>query len=315
MTAPAWRATYVINLDRDVERLARMDAQCARLGIPYRRVRAVDGGDVDGTEEITPLCAAVCTPGMIGCALSHIGVWKRVVAAGHACALVMEDDARLVPTFVKGANRAMRDVPDDWDVLLLGCFLLCNKSRRYPWPHRLMRWFAPGRRDLRTWGSVYVPEFFGGTHCYLVSQRGARKLLALVPRAAYHIDMCMNHPEVRLYATSPDLAFQRDMDDSGLASYSFPKTLEPLLSAVRDDKGISAAYYLAAPGGRVGGVTLNAWTMAFLVLGLLRARSAPYVAGFLVAELAVGGRVGGPLLAYALGWAVAAAAARQAWAR
>lgn len=305
----AWDETYIINLDRDTRRMALMHRQAVEHGLTYQRVPAVDGMRVADLEHVTPLCRHLCTPSMIGCALSHMAVWKRVAEAGHACALVMEDDAQLVPGFVEGAHRALRDVPGDWDVLLLGCFFLCDRERRYSWPLQLARWVLPVHDDPRSWGSVFVPELFGGAHCYLVSLRGARKLLRLLPRVAYHIDMCMNRPDVRLYAVSPDLAFQRDMGDSGMASYTFPRTLLPLLSRVRDSKGISAAYYMTAPLGQVGGLVLNGWALLFVLLGTQRSRLAPYVAAFLALELAVGGRVGAAVAAYALGWAVAAVAA------
>lgn len=302
-------AAYVINLDRSTARMARMAAQCASLDIPFTRVPAVDGARVTPEtlkKVATPLCQKVCTPSMVGCALSHMKVWKTAAQLGHQRTLVMEDDAALEPGFVEGLRRALEDVPQDFDLLVLGCYFLCNKDRRYAWGHEFARMFVPHslRNDRRTWGSVYVPEYFAGSHCYIVSLKGARKLMQLVPRAHYHIDMSMNHPELNIYAVTPDLAYQRDMADSTIASYSFPKTLTPLLDGIKDRKRISVAYYLDAPMGQVGGQRLNAWVVIFAGLGVLRHRTVPLAVGLLLAELLVGGDIVAPVLAYFLGWAI-----------
>jgi GR25 family glycosyltransferase involved in LPS biosynthesis len=300
-------AVYVINLDRSTLRWKFMSEQCQRVGLPARRVPAVDGATLSREElrgSATRFCQNFCTTSMLGCALSHIATWKRILEEGHDRALVMEDDAELVPTFAAGLRQALEDVPDDFDILVLGCFYLCAKDRNYSWPMEIIRMFAPHglRNDPRTWGSVFVPERFGGSHCYVVSKRGCQKLLEVIPKASYQIDMEMNHPSLNVYAVSPDLAFQRDMMESTVASFKFPKSLMPALGDVKDSKRISMAYYMDVPVGQVLGYKLNGWTLVFFVLGMLRHRAFPYVTGFLVAELAIGADVGVPVMAYGLGW-------------
>lgn len=305
-------AVYVINLDRSADRMAWMAKQCSDLGLACERVPAVDGASLSAEDLkalATPFCRNFCTASTIGCALSHMKVWRRVAEEGHPCTLIMEDDAELVPAFKAGLEQALRDVPPDYDILLLGCFFLCDKNRDYAWLHKLSRVFSPLRNDKRTWGSVFVPELFAGTHCYLVSQKGCQKLLNLIPKANYHIDMQMNHPALNVYAVSPDLAFQRNMSDSTIASYAFPKTLVPVMETAKDAKRISLAYYLDAPMVQVGGQKINGWTLIFLGLGLLRGRILPYVVGFMLAEFVVGGDIFLPVAAFAVGWGVRSGAA------
>lgn len=302
-------AAYVINLDRSRDRLARMARQFHSLGIPVVRVPAIDGSRVRPkvlNKVATPFCRKLCTASMIGCALSHMKTWKLVTQLGHERTLVFEDDAALAPGFVEGLRQALLDVPPDFDILVLGCYYLCDKQRRYALGHEVARLVMPHakRSDRRTWGSVFVPEHFSGSHCYVVSQKGARKLLDLVPRVHYHIDMSMNNSDLDIYAVSPDLAYQRDMADSTIASYSFPKTLTPMLDDVRDSKRISLAYYLDSPWCQIGGHKVNIWTLVFVAMGALQGRVAPYVAGLLLAELLVGGDVVVPSLAFGLGWAL-----------
>ena len=50
---PAGLSVYLINLDRAVDRLARMTAKCDAVGLPFERVPAVDGS--------MPGAIAICT--------------------------------------------------------------------------------------------------------------------------------------------------------------------------------------------------------------------------------------------------------------
>ena len=108
---------FLINLDRDTERLAAADAQLKRLGIAYERVPAVCGADLSPAELRRRVSrrralwanGRMYTPGQIGCTLSHSSVYRRMVEGDIPAALVMEDDVRLsdsaprVVEFVEGA--------------------------------------------------------------------------------------------------------------------------------------------------------------------------------------------------------------------
>ena len=308
-------ATYVINLDDATDRMEFMKTQLEAHGVPYTRVSAVQGSkltDAEVRKHTTALCGWTCTRSTLGCAMSHRSVWREVMRTERA-ALVLEDDAVLCPDFKGRVKEALAACPPDYDVLVLGCFFLCDVNRKYPAGLRMIRPFLPRRDDRRTWTSgsttVFVPEHFAGTHAYIVSPKGAAALFKAIPRVGYHVDMQMNHKSLKLYAASPDLAFQRDMAASSIASYDFPTVLAPMLQ-VKDRKGITLAYYLSAPACQVGGLRVNVWLLVALVAGLgLPAAWWPYVAGYLLVETAAeagGGRVGGalgPALAYAVGFA------------
>merc|ERR1712224_714859 len=61
-----------------------------------------------------------CTPGMIGCFLSHRRAWERVCNESLDLAIVFEDDVRLFPDFAKSLQRLLDELPLDWDVCLIG---------------------------------------------------------------------------------------------------------------------------------------------------------------------------------------------------
>jgi glycosyl transferase, family 25 len=90
---------YVINLARSHDRRAHITAELKRTGLDYEIMTAVDGHDVDlGDREIIDPSLAYHTqflPGTAGAALSHLNVYKRMVADQLDEALVLEDDVVL----------------------------------------------------------------------------------------------------------------------------------------------------------------------------------------------------------------------------
>lgn len=98
---------FVINLDRNTERLASTDAELRRFGLAYERFPAVSGRDLTPAERkacYRPFRAR-CVSGVglgageIGCALSHVGVYRKMIRENVPVALVLEDDVKLSDAF------------------------------------------------------------------------------------------------------------------------------------------------------------------------------------------------------------------------
>lgn len=104
--------TWVINLDRAPERLARISAQLQRLQLPFTRLSAVDARAMSPEQRRLLDEAAYCrkhgmTPvlGELGCYLSHVEVMRRFLASDAQFALVLEDDVLLrnsLPAVLQG---------------------------------------------------------------------------------------------------------------------------------------------------------------------------------------------------------------------
>lgn len=94
---------FLINLDRDQERLRAADAQLKALGVAYERMPAVNGKELSREEKRSKVnrfrwwCAVgrPMTDGELGCALSHAAVYHRMVEDGLPMACVLEDDVVL----------------------------------------------------------------------------------------------------------------------------------------------------------------------------------------------------------------------------
>ena len=80
---------FYVNLDRHPARRAHIEDNLERAGFrSVTRVPAVEGADWIGT------LAPYMNAGETGCTLSHFEAARRVLAAGHSHALIVEDDVR-----------------------------------------------------------------------------------------------------------------------------------------------------------------------------------------------------------------------------
>jgi len=98
---------FVINLVRDEARRIAISQQLGQLKLPYSIFPAIYGRDLSKEDltksynrELAIKESHDLTLGEIGCALSHIGVYREMVRLGIQHCLVLEDDAKLGPDIV-----------------------------------------------------------------------------------------------------------------------------------------------------------------------------------------------------------------------
>lgn len=88
---------FVINLARSSERRVSIEQQLSLLQLDYEIVEAVDGSQLNYDEIVkhTKTLNYAVTSGEIGCALSHIKIYRKIVSNNIPFALILEDDAQL----------------------------------------------------------------------------------------------------------------------------------------------------------------------------------------------------------------------------
>ena len=105
--------TYLINLDRNPERLAFMRGQLERLGMGFERFPAVYGRELSpddrarGFSRVRSFIASKkrLSDAEIGVAMSHVGCCRRMAEAEEPYALVLEDDVVLSEGFSDALSR------------------------------------------------------------------------------------------------------------------------------------------------------------------------------------------------------------------
>lgn len=117
---------YVINLDRDQDRLARFTSIMKNAGLSFTRVSAVDGRklvkeDLLREKVITPRFSALATYGEIGCAMSHRAVWRAASKSKKPYVVIFEDDVDIDGSLLSKLWRLSQSIEAfSFDMLFLG---------------------------------------------------------------------------------------------------------------------------------------------------------------------------------------------------
>mmetsp|Transcript_52893 Transcript_52893/g.123798 ORF Transcript_52893/g.123798 Transcript_52893/m.123798 type:complete len:431 (-) Transcript_52893:16-1308(-) len=261
----------VVNLDRSPDRWKNCQEEFVREGLNVDRFPATDGKAMS-TEAVvasaTTSAKYFCTPGMIGCFLSHQRIWQKVVDEQLPAAVVFEDDVRLYPDFEPRLKECMAELPasgnDKWDVCLLGA-VACANHPIEPWYMKYYSFLigggraSPGKSRLIS-DHVFVPHRPAGTHAYMVSQAGAQKLLEALPKAQYHVDLsAWALQSLNLYAVKDFLATQA-FEETSTVSKGKSRS-KAMLNWLWDISGFS---YMA----RRGGIEHLAWAWKAAIFAL-----------------------------------------------
>jgi len=164
---------WVLNLRRSVDRREYVTRHLSERGLSFELVESVDGralgsevlhSKYDAAEAKRALSREL-TPSEIGCALTHLGLYQRMLDEDVPQVLILEDDVVLEPACVEMLHRLER-FPEDWELILL----FHNGGQASRW----------GRLRLdATHDVVRFASHAWGTGGYLLKQSAARKLLRI----------------------------------------------------------------------------------------------------------------------------------------
>ncbi len=192
--------TWVINLKRSPERRRYITAHLHELGLPFELIEAVDGWSLTpqqlaaaySAERAITYMRRELAPGEVGCSLSHLKLYRRMVDENIDEALILEDDVIIHPDFFEIIKRKTL-FPEDWELMLL-----------YHGGGPVSFW-----RRQRLYQRYQCVKFAGvayGGLGYLIRRSAAQKLLSI----AYPICVPMDHltgggirTGVRLYGVNP----------------------------------------------------------------------------------------------------------------
>ena len=184
-----------ISLDRRPDRWAAFKATADAAGLPVQRLSAVDarsfGNQIHEMSGLSLLTAhnvrehtrrshyEIDAPGAIGASLSHFKAWKQLLASSAPAIIIFEDDAE-VPRDLKTQLQQVIAVlpPEGWDVVQFQLTTYSNgvtgckprKGLATPWQH------CTGLM---------------GAYAYMVSRRGAERLLSRAYPIEMHVDAYM----------------------------------------------------------------------------------------------------------------------------
>ena len=107
------------------------------------------------------------TPGG-GCFLSHLKIYKHILENRNFNSnifLILEDDAVPLEGFSNKIKKILTNLPEDFDILLLGCYVFDNDTKHV----------KVNEQDYLKLNGEKV--YFFQSHCYLISLKGIHKIL------------------------------------------------------------------------------------------------------------------------------------------
>ena len=176
---------YVINLDRDTERMASIRANLDGLGLPFERLAAVMGKDVTEWEKLVDLPAYawrnrldIPRAGEVGCYLSHLKAMETFLRTDAPWCVILEDDVEVLPACAD-VLRSLAE-KDDWDLVKLFNFHsgLPVKKRALGSAHHLVAHLT------RTTSSA----------AYVVNRRAAETLMQSMRPITEQVDHALDRP-------------------------------------------------------------------------------------------------------------------------
>lgn len=261
---------YYINLKKSTDRRKKLLSQLNKTNIPHKRIEAVYGKDMT-YEELNALCykpsAMMCSKSMIGCYASHKKAWKQFENDMEDYGIIMEDDCILSDNFqneVKKVLHEMNRLNPLWDFLYLGYY---NLNLFSMFPHVNGKVHA----DAKTYT---VPSGVPlGFHCYVINRRSVKKLLEVMKRMYYHVDLqfYLMSKNFNVYASKNKLAKQIITAEESTQNMNFPVHMNKLMDTVfhRDD-AISPSYVLSSSLIKIPFIECHVTTYMLIFLLLMR---------------------------------------------
>lgn len=204
---------YLINMDKDTDRLEKVKKECDKVDIKFERFPKVKVSDV--SQNILDK--------YISEGFSHLFVWQDAIKKNYKNILVLEDDVYFTDDFNEYLQNVMEELPDDYDILYLGnCELLCQKTK-----HCNLNY-------------IYKPILPCALHGYIVSNKGLKKLVKLITKVDGYNDKLVanNIDKLNIYATKKKIVNQLLIK----TKKPFPKIINYCLDKVNDYNDIPKSY-------------------------------------------------------------------------
>jgi glycosyl transferase, family 25 len=200
---------FVINLQRSADRRTHTVNQLNDLDVPFQIIEAVDGAKLSNQEVRNNKEYGIWKCGLrtryllneeIGCVLSHMKIYRKMISEGIELACILEDD--------NDYNKELKDFlvfetinVVDWDLLYLGHHAgRLNKGIRSRNKKKVLNNYHIGE-------AIEVPF---GTYAYIIRKEAAEKLLNNcfpISKPADHYTGNAPSLGIRTFVVSPPCAF------------------------------------------------------------------------------------------------------------
>jgi GR25 family glycosyltransferase involved in LPS biosynthesis len=253
----------VISLDRRPDRWTQFMERATAANIKLERIVRISAVDASTFDAVTHPSVSLLTahniknkvrrahyeidrPGAVGASLSHFKSWNYLMSASSPAAIVFEDDTYIPIDFNERLATLVGDLPSSWDLITF-----------YNTP------FAGGTHGCSTSAEVNAPwsacSSLMGAFAYMVSKRGASRLLERAYPVELHVDAYMAfmarlgyvqmlwHPAMQI---QPDYA-DSDINHGGSGILNVPTNMEKHGLVLLDPTSVIGIVLMAAVAGGI----------------------------------------------------------------
>ena len=193
-----------------------MQKQLAALDVEFELIEAVDGASL-GEDELKlysknaaiKSCGRELSRGEIGCALSHAKIWKRIQQEQIEAVLVLEDDVKISRSLLEILENKVK-FPQNYEFINF-----YTDAPQIP--------FSPFVYDIYRFSRH--KGYANRTCCYLITQKGASKLLNKVYPIRWAADGITGRTyltDLVSYGIYPQVAVLGDFESSICQNGSLP---------------------------------------------------------------------------------------------
>lgn len=218
--------------------------------------------------------------GAICCAMSHLKAWKEFLKNDDRYGIILEEDAVFVKGFKKRLCKVIKYIPKDVDVVYLGEFGGTTKSNFFT---SIMELFGNANKKHNWYINKYVqiPKVALGAHAYIVSKKGAKKLISyLEGNVKFHIDYCIQELAAKgilnCYSLNKRIAYQTSTNQNLLNTTTSlnigskrPLIISKIFSNIYLDEMITASYIWNVSVGRIGDLVISTSMLVILTFGII----------------------------------------------
>jgi len=217
----------------------------------------------------------------IGCAISHMKLWREFLKSNDPYVFIVEDDIIFTQKDTPLSQRIQKvldNTPKDFDILYLGAF----GSENLPVLHGIIMGMlqAGSKQEEKINEYVKKPKLALAAHAYILSRKGAEKLVENLYGELYnHVDYCIQQltyvDKLTMYSASPRLIYQTS-NESGVSENvktHYPSLITNILSTVYIDDHLPLSYITSVSIAEINGMTINTMSVLFLIIGIICALS------------------------------------------
>jgi GR25 family glycosyltransferase involved in LPS biosynthesis len=183
----------------------------------YEFISAVDGSILEVTQQIIHLFKGNdfgSRRGFIGCALTHLNLWKHLVNDDkNDYYLIIEDDSDICEDF-KERIRIIEDKCLECPILILGYHMFSSERNKV---EHLYNNTNNSKIEEQNIGFLERNLYIGGTFCYSINKKGAQQMIDYIEKNGikHGIDYLIKiNTDIDCYEIRPQLAFS-DWNEGG----------------------------------------------------------------------------------------------------